>query len=118
MGWEKRRGTRAYYRKIREGGRVRSIYCGTGKRGEQAAREDEERRRSTAPAYEPSPVLLQDEGEPEIDYSGYSQVDAMQAVIDCYMKNQPIPAGLAARRRELEEQRTQAQRQKYPFLTF
>jgi hypothetical protein len=33
-----------YYRKVREGRRVRSIYCGSGERGEAAAREDAERR--------------------------------------------------------------------------
>jgi hypothetical protein len=45
MGWELRRGKQVYYRKVREAdGRVRSIYCGSGERREQAAREDEERR--------------------------------------------------------------------------
>jgi hypothetical protein len=49
MGWETRRGERYYYRKERDPqtGRVRSIYCGGGERGEQAAREDETRRCST-----------------------------------------------------------------------
>ena len=44
MGWELRRGKLVYYRKMRDGGRVRSVYCGSGERGERAAREDEERR--------------------------------------------------------------------------
>lgn len=45
MGWEIRRGKRYYYRKERRpDGRVRSIYCGTGERGEAAAAEDEARR--------------------------------------------------------------------------
>lgn len=46
MGWELRNGKRVYYRKQRdpETGRVRSIYCGGGERGELAAREDAERR--------------------------------------------------------------------------
>ena len=43
MGWETRNGKRVYYRKVREGARVRSIYCGSGERGEAAAREDAER---------------------------------------------------------------------------
>jgi hypothetical protein len=49
MGWETRRGVKYYYRKERDPqtGRVRSLYCGGGERGEQAAREDEARRRST-----------------------------------------------------------------------
>jgi hypothetical protein len=71
MGWEMRRGKRVYYRKVREGGRVRSVYCGSGKRGEQAAREDVERRGRAAAATEvaaevaveaatitPSPAIL------------------------------------------------------------
>jgi hypothetical protein len=44
MGWELRRGKRVYYRKVRKAGRVRSVYCGAGERGEAAAREDEARR--------------------------------------------------------------------------
>ena len=48
MGWELRRGKRVYYRKVREGSRVRSIYCGSGERGETAALEDEERRAALA----------------------------------------------------------------------
>jgi hypothetical protein len=48
MGWEMRRGRRVYYRKVREGGRVRSVYCGSGERGLAAAREDEEKRAKRA----------------------------------------------------------------------
>lgn len=44
MGWEVRRGKRCYYRKVREGRKVKSVYCGSGERGEAAAREDAERR--------------------------------------------------------------------------
>lgn len=49
MGWEMRHGKLFYYRKERfrdEQGRsrVRSVYCGSGERGEAAACEDEERR--------------------------------------------------------------------------
>ena len=44
MGWEIRRGKQAYYRKVRDGRRVSSVYCGPGERGERAAREDEEQR--------------------------------------------------------------------------
>lgn len=47
MGWEMRAGKRCYYRKVREGSRVRSVYCGSGERAEQAAREDEARRCAT-----------------------------------------------------------------------
>ena len=55
MGWEKRHGKRVYYRKQRyrdgEGrSRVRSIYCGSGERGERAAREDRELRALGLPA--------------------------------------------------------------------
>jgi hypothetical protein len=44
MGWEVYDGRRYYYRKRRVNGRVLSIYCGSGARGEAAAREDAERR--------------------------------------------------------------------------
>jgi hypothetical protein len=45
MGWEKRGSKLVYYRKERgAAGRVRSVYCGSGERGELAAREDAERR--------------------------------------------------------------------------
>ena len=40
MGWEVRRGKRYYYRKVRINGRVRSVYCGSGIRGEIAAQQD------------------------------------------------------------------------------
>jgi hypothetical protein len=49
MGWETRGGKRYYYRKERRAGRVRSIYCGSGGRGERAAREDEARRACATP---------------------------------------------------------------------
>ena len=48
MGWELRRGKRVYYRKVREGRRVRSIYCGMGERGEAAARADAAQRAARA----------------------------------------------------------------------
>lgn len=51
MGWEQRKGKLYYYRKERGAdGRVRSIYCGAGERGELAAREDAERRTAAQPA--------------------------------------------------------------------
>ena len=53
MGWEMRRGKLVCYRKVREGRRVRSVYCGPGERGERAAREDEERRRAKPAAATP-----------------------------------------------------------------
>ena len=46
MGWELRRGKPVYYRKVRDGRRVRSVYCESGERGERAAREDAARRAS------------------------------------------------------------------------
>ena len=65
MGWETRRGKRVYYRKVREGGRVRSIYCGSGARGEQAARADAERRAcATSAPVAPPPKLQQLKKEP------------------------------------------------------
>jgi hypothetical protein len=63
MGWEMRRGKRVYYRKVREGGRVRSIYCGSGERGEEAAREDEARRLAKlSAAASPAPCATPEEG--------------------------------------------------------
>ncbi len=49
MGWEVRAGRRYYYRKERDPqtGRVRSVYCGGGEKGEAAEREDERRRCAT-----------------------------------------------------------------------
>jgi hypothetical protein len=44
MGWEIRQGKRYYYRKRRVNGRIRSIYCGSGEKGEAAEREDLARR--------------------------------------------------------------------------
>lgn len=40
MAWERRHGQLYYYRKVREQGRVRSLYFGRGARAEAAARED------------------------------------------------------------------------------
>ena len=57
MGWETRRGKRVYVRKVREGGRVRSVYVGGGEAGERAAREDEELRAARRAArVAPAPV--------------------------------------------------------------
>jgi hypothetical protein len=53
MGWEMRRGKRVYYRKVREGRSVRSLYCGSGEKGEAAAREDAERRADADVAHAP-----------------------------------------------------------------
>jgi hypothetical protein len=59
MGWESRKGSKRlfYVRKVREGGRVRSVYCGAGEAGESAAREDAERRGKPGPVA-PPPVPI------------------------------------------------------------
>jgi hypothetical protein len=44
MPWEERAGRRYYYRKVRRGGRVFSVYEGNGLRGLLKAEEDEEAR--------------------------------------------------------------------------
>lgn len=53
MGWELRRGKLVYYRKVRDGRRVRSVYCGSGERGERAALEDEGHRAAKRAAATP-----------------------------------------------------------------
>jgi hypothetical protein len=45
MSWEQRRGRSYLYRKVREGGRVRSKYLGTGLLAQMSAEEDDEKRR-------------------------------------------------------------------------
>lgn len=44
---ETRRGKRDYRKECGTDGRIRSVYCGSGERGEVAAREDEARRSTT-----------------------------------------------------------------------
>lgn len=48
MGWELRRGRAFYYRKVRQGMTVVSIYAGGGTAGEAAATEDRARRAARA----------------------------------------------------------------------
>jgi hypothetical protein len=45
MSLEQRRGRCYYYRKVREGGRVRSEYMGSGLQAQLSAEEDESKRR-------------------------------------------------------------------------
>ena len=48
MAWSaKQRGSKYYYRSIREGDRVRKVYYGRGEKAQQASQTDEERRRQT-----------------------------------------------------------------------
>jgi len=44
MGWEERNGKRYYYRKVRQGERVITIYVGSGQIAEICARDDERNR--------------------------------------------------------------------------
>jgi hypothetical protein len=44
VSWERRKGSRYYYRAIREGKRVRKVYLGSGPEAVEAARVDAERR--------------------------------------------------------------------------
>lgn len=48
MSWEQRRGRSYYYRKVREGGRVRSKYVGTGIVAQICAGDDDAKRRDRA----------------------------------------------------------------------
>lgn len=45
MGWEQRRGRSYYYRKVREGGRIRSEYVGSGIVAQICAGEDDDKSR-------------------------------------------------------------------------
>ena len=45
MSWEQRRGRSYFYRKVREGGRVRSKYIGRGIVAQICAADDEDKRR-------------------------------------------------------------------------
>lgn len=73
MGWERRgkKGRLVYYRKVRVGGKVKSVYCGSGERGRAAEREDLERRQALSlakqpPATPPTPESVpQSQPEPE-----------------------------------------------------
>jgi hypothetical protein len=48
MGWEKRSGRSYYYRKVREGGRVRSKYVGSGIVAQICGEDDIDKRRDRA----------------------------------------------------------------------
>ena len=48
MAWEERAGRRYYYRKVRKGGRVFSVYEGGGLGGKLAEARDAERRKESA----------------------------------------------------------------------
>ena len=48
MGWEQRCGRSYYYRKVREGGRVRSKYVGSGIVAQICAGDDNDKRRDQA----------------------------------------------------------------------
>jgi hypothetical protein len=48
MAWEQRRGQFYYYRKVREGGRVRSKYVGSGIVAHICAGDDDDKRRDRA----------------------------------------------------------------------
>lgn len=108
MGWETRNGKRVYYRKVREGGRVRSIYCGGGERGEAAAREDEARRacataevsgivhtkKSAEPVADELAELSGKKGEPVEVSAAHSYADSRALLRDIarqYRTNTPPP---------------------------
>lgn len=46
MAWEQRAGRRYYYRKVRDGGQVRSKYIGSGDLGRFCAQSDRDERRA------------------------------------------------------------------------
>ena len=65
MGWEQRRGRSYYYRKVRERGRVRSKYVGSGIVAQLCAGDDEDKRRDRLAMRAADHATRQ--GETEID---------------------------------------------------
>ena len=80
MGWELRRGKPAYYRKVREGRRVRSVYCGGGERGERAAREDAERRARSGASRRAESTGVEAAATDDLVASGNNSVRQVEAV--------------------------------------
>lgn len=65
MGWEQRRGHSYYYRKVREGGHVRSEYVGGGIVAQICAGDDDDKRRDRQATRAADRATWQ--GEAEID---------------------------------------------------
>jgi hypothetical protein len=94
MGWEKRGGKLVYYRKERgSDGRVRSVYCGSGERGEQAAREDEQRREGVAQDTAHGNPLLKKRALPELPATHATRLRARDEDADAAQKPLPLRLG-------------------------
>jgi hypothetical protein len=79
MGWEQRRGRSYYYRKLREGGRVRSKYVGTGMLAQICAEDDNDKRRDRQAKHAADHATRQ--AEAEIDRQLADAESALAAMI-------------------------------------
>jgi hypothetical protein len=80
MGWEQRGGGSYYYRKVREGGQVRSVYVGRGILGQECAEiveEEQFERRAERKMHE-----ARRQAEEEIDRQLAVAQSAISAVTD------------------------------------
>jgi hypothetical protein len=68
---------------VREGGRVRSVYCGAGEAGQRAAREDAERRGATPTRSQPPTPITRAEiiRRAEGTHTGYSRAFRRRSVL-------------------------------------
>ena len=80
MGWEQRNGRSYYYRKVREGGRVRSEYNGSGMLAQICAADDEAKRREQAAERAADHATRQ--AEAEIDRQLADAESALAALTD------------------------------------
>ena len=83
MAWENRHGRLFYYRKVREGKCVRSVYMGNGNSAEQCSEK----------AQENSHRQQQERLNRDADYSLHQQIDALDKEVTTLTKATLITAG-------------------------
>lgn len=80
MGWEQRGGGSYYYRKVREGGRVRSKYMGNGVLGQICAENDRDEQRDRTAKRDADHATRQ--AEAEVDRQLADAESAIAAITD------------------------------------
>jgi hypothetical protein len=70
MSWEQRNGRSYFYRKVREGGRVRSKYVGSGIVAQICAGDDNDKRRDRAAKHTADHAMRQAEAEIDRQLAG------------------------------------------------